>query len=42
MNLEAVQQDGYELETGKLMVETIRENKLDPVHITMVLMRSYA
>ena len=36
MNEKAVKQD-YELETGKLIVETFKKNKLDPAHIAMVL-----
>ncbi|MDR2393669.1 MAG: L-ribulose-5-phosphate 4-epimerase AraD [Treponema sp.] len=37
---EAVNHD-YELETGKLIVETFRKNNLDPAHIAMVLVAGH-
>jgi L-ribulose-5-phosphate 4-epimerase len=40
MSEDAVQND-YEMETGNLIVETFRKRKLDPVHISMVLVAGH-
>jgi len=40
MNVEAVTND-YELETGKLIVETFRKGSLNPAHVTMVLVAGH-
>ncbi|MHB9293360.1 L-ribulose-5-phosphate 4-epimerase [Hollandina sp. SP2] len=40
INEKAVQQD-YELETGKLIIETFQKNKLDPAHSAMVLVAGH-
>ena len=40
MNPEAVK-NNYELETGNLIVETFRKDRIDPAHITMVLVAGH-
>jgi L-ribulose-5-phosphate 4-epimerase len=40
MSAEAVK-NNYELETGKLIVETFRKGSLDPAHISMVLVAGH-
>ena len=40
MSPEAVKND-YELETGKLIAETFRSRKLNPAHVTMVLVAGH-
>jgi len=40
MSAEAVKND-YELETGNLIAETFRKDKLDPAHISMVLVAGH-
>jgi L-ribulose-5-phosphate 4-epimerase len=40
MSPEAVK-NNYELETGRLIVETFRQGRIDPAHITMVLVAGH-